>query len=81
MAASRYLHDLNLPYLEELLAAFFTGADETWTCFTSEFALNGLINEATTEEWDLAWMPATNDSDENEGALGSFTSSSINNLS
>jgi hypothetical protein len=29
-----------------------------------------LIDEATAEERELAWMPATND--ENEGALGSF---------
>jgi len=64
------IYDLKLPYLKELLVAFFTGADETWTRFTSEFAPNGLIDGATTEERDLAWMPATND--ENEGALGSF---------
>jgi len=64
------INNLGLPYLEELLIAFFTGADETWTCFTSEFAPGGLIDVATTEERDLAWMPATND--ENEGALGSF---------
>ena len=64
------INDLDLPNLKELLVVFFTSADETWTCFTSEFAPNGLINGATTEEWDLAWMPATND--ENEGALGSF---------
>ena len=61
---------LDLPYLEELLVAFFIGADETWSCFISEFAPGGLIDAATTEERDLAWMPATND--ENEGALGSF---------
>ena len=64
------IRDLNLPYLKELLIAFFTGADETWTRFTSEFAPGGLIDTATTEERNLAWMPATND--ENEGALGSF---------
>jgi hypothetical protein len=40
------------------------------THFTSEFAPGGLIDEATAEERELAWMPATND--ENEGALGSF---------
>jgi hypothetical protein len=62
--------DLALPHLEELLVAFFTGADETWTRFTSEFVPGGLIDAATTEEQELAWMPATND--ENEGALGSF---------
>ena len=43
---------------------------ETWSRFTSEFAPGGLIDAATTEERDLAWMPATND--ENEGALGLF---------
>jgi hypothetical protein len=64
------ISDLGLPYLKELLIAFLTGADETWTRFTSEFAPGGLIDAATTEERDLAWMPATND--ENEGALGSF---------
>jgi len=64
------IRDLDLPYLEELLVAFFTGADETWSRFTSEFSPGGLIDAATTEERDLAWMPATNN--ENEGALGSF---------
>jgi hypothetical protein len=66
----RSINNLDLPYLEELLVAFFTGADETWMRFISEFAPGGLIDAATTEERDLAWMPATND--ENEGALGSF---------
>ena len=64
------IEDLNLLYLEELLIAFFTGANETWTRFTSEFAPGSLIDAATTEERELAWMPATND--ENEGALESF---------
>src|SRR5260370_27668604 len=64
------IRDLGLPNLDELLIAFFTGVDETWTHFTSEFAPGGLIDAATTEEWDLAWMPATNN--ENEGALGLF---------
>ena len=64
------IRDLGLSYLKELLIAFFTGADETWTLFTSEFAPGGLIDAATTEERNLAWMPATND--ENEDVLGSF---------
>jgi hypothetical protein len=59
-----------LPYFKDLLVAFFTGAANTWERFTSEFAEGGLIDEATAEERDLAWLPATND--ENEGALGSF---------
>ena len=49
---------------------FFTGAANTWERFTSKFAEGGLIDEATAEERDLAWLPSTND--ENEGALGSF---------
>jgi len=48
------IRDLGLPYLKELLIAFFTAADETWTHFTSEFAPGGLIDVATTEEQNLA---------------------------
>ena len=59
-----------LPHYRDLLIAFFKGAAETWEHFTSEFAPGGLIDEATAEERELAWMPATND--ENEGFLGSF---------
>jgi len=44
------IRDLGLPYLNELLIAFFTGADEMWTHFTSEFAPDGLIDTATTEQ-------------------------------
>ncbi len=66
------IHDIStsLPHLQDLLVVFFKGAAETWKHFTSEFASGGLIDEATAEERELAWMPATND--ENEGALGSF---------
>ena len=59
-----------LPHLRPLLVAFFKGASVTWKRFTSEFAPGGLIDEATMEERELAWMPPTNDV--NEGALGSF---------
>ncbi len=59
-----------LPHLSPLLVAFFEGAAATWKRFTSEFAPGGLINEATTQEKDSAWMPPTNDA--NEGALGSL---------
>jgi hypothetical protein len=59
-----------LPHLKEVLIAFFKGACATWTRFTSEFVPGGLIDEATVEEKDMAWMPPTNDA--NEGALGSF---------
>ena len=50
--------------------AFFEGAAQTWKRFTSEFAPGGLIDEATQQEHDFAWMLPTNDI--NEGALGSF---------
>ena len=59
-----------LPHFRDLLIAFFKGAAETWERFTSEFAPGGLIDEATAEERELAWLPAAND--ENEGLLGSF---------
>jgi hypothetical protein len=36
----------------------------------SEFAPGGLIDEATAEEKDIAWITSTNDA--NEGALGCF---------
>jgi len=60
----------NFPHLKPALSAFFKGAQETWKRFTSEYAPGGLIDEATEEEKDRAWMPTTNDV--NEGALGSF---------
>jgi hypothetical protein len=50
--------------------AFFKGAAETWKRFTSEFAPGGLIDEASQEEHDLAWMLPKNDI--NEEALGSY---------
>ncbi len=59
-----------LPYLEDLLVAFFKGAARTWKRFISEFAPGGLIDEATAEEREAAWMPPTNDA--NEGALGAY---------
>jgi len=60
----------DFPQLKPALVAFFKGAQETWKLFTSDYALGGLIDEATEEEKDNAWMPPTNDV--NEGALGSF---------
>ena len=59
-----------LPHLVPLLRAFFEDASVTWKRFTSEFAPGDLIDEATADERELAWMPPTNDV--NEGALGSF---------
>lgn len=58
------------PHLKPALVAFFKGALESWKRFTSEYSPGGLIDEATQEERDLAWMPTTNDV--NEGALGQF---------
>lgn len=59
-----------LPYLKPALVAFCKGAQESWRRFTSEYAPGGLIDEATQEQKDFAWMPTTNDI--NEGALGQF---------
>ena len=56
--------------MKQAFVAFCKGAHETWKWFTSEYTLGGLIDEATQEERDLAWMPSTNDV--NEGALGQF---------
>jgi hypothetical protein len=60
------------PHLESVLVAFFKGALVTWKRFTSEFEEGGLIDMATAEEKEHAWMPPTNDV--NEGALGAFRS-------
>jgi hypothetical protein len=57
-----------LPHLKGVLVAFLTGALETWECFTSEFAADGIIANATAEERAKAWMPTTND--HAEGSLG-----------
>lgn len=57
------------PWLEGCFKAFLTGALSTWKRFSSEFNDDGLIAALTQAERDLAWMPATNDT--NEGALGS----------
>ena len=59
-----------LPHLRGIMIAFFQGAYDTWKHFISEFSPGGLIDEATADECELAWMPPTNDV--NEGALGSF---------
>ncbi|TEB34020.1 hypothetical protein FA13DRAFT_1828042, partial [Coprinellus micaceus] len=68
----RVVHSMapTLPHLSSLLCAFFSGAGKTWERFTSEFAPGGLIDEASLEEKELAWMLPTNDI--NEGALGLF---------
>ncbi|TFK17573.1 hypothetical protein FA15DRAFT_710670 [Coprinopsis marcescibilis] len=58
------------PSFEPMFVAGLQGAAATWSRFTSKFAPGGLIDEATQEERDLAWMAPTNDV--NEGALGAF---------
>jgi hypothetical protein len=62
----------SLPHLRPVLVTFFKGALATWERFTSEFEEGGLIDTATAEEKQKAWMPPTNDV--NEGALGAFCS-------
>ena len=66
------IYDMSLswPHLQFVLVVFFNGALATWKCFTSEFEEGGLIDIATAEEKEHAWMPPTNDV--NEGALGAF---------
>ena len=59
-----------MPHLKQLVVVFFNGAKETWKRFASEFTPGGIIDEATFEEKDLAWIPPTNDL--NEGLLGSY---------
>jgi hypothetical protein len=61
-----------LPYLKPVLVAFFKGALETWKRFTPEFQKGGLIDQSTSEDQEMAWMPPTNDA--NEGALGALQS-------
>ncbi|KAK0245301.1 hypothetical protein EDD85DRAFT_964173 [Armillaria nabsnona] len=58
-----------MPNLQVIFAEFVEGALETWDRFTSEYAVGGLIDTASDEVLDSAFMPATNDA--NEGALGS----------
>lgn len=63
-----------LPHLKPLLVRFFTGALETWKQFTSEFAEGCLIDKATPEQREQAWMPTTNDGIEgNLGQLHLYT--------
>ncbi|KIJ32511.1 hypothetical protein M422DRAFT_265676 [Sphaerobolus stellatus SS14] len=59
-----------LPYLWELLVAFFAGAAVTWKRFTSEYETGGVIEKLSLEKRLQAWMLSTNDI--NEGALGSY---------
>ncbi|THU89149.1 hypothetical protein K435DRAFT_802981 [Dendrothele bispora CBS 962.96] len=58
----------DLPQLQPITLAFFRGSLPTWKRFSSEFAPSGLIDEASADEKQLAWMPSTNNA--NEGRLG-----------
>ncbi|KEP45955.1 hypothetical protein V565_228100 [Rhizoctonia solani 123E] len=57
-----------LPNVYPLLSAFFYGALKAWERFASEFNEEGIIHQASQEQRDSAWVPATNDV--SEGALG-----------
>lgn len=61
-----------LPFLREMFVAFLNGALKTWERFSAEFSENGIINELTSHEKQMLWMPTTNDA--NEGALGEWRS-------
>lgn len=57
-----------LPNLQCILVAFFNGALETWERFTTEFASDGTIAQATNSQRESTWISPTNDV--SEGALG-----------
>ncbi|TFY83099.1 hypothetical protein EWM64_g903 [Hericium alpestre] len=54
----------DLPHLKTMLVAFMRGALETWERFSAEFTPGSLIDTASDAERDLAYMPSTNDSNE-----------------
>ncbi|CUA77938.1 hypothetical protein RSOLAG22IIIB_12921 [Rhizoctonia solani] len=58
----------DLPYLKQAVVAFFEGELKTWERFTAEFKPGETIAEATQDQRDSAWNPATNDT--SEGSLG-----------
>ncbi|KAI0026524.1 hypothetical protein K488DRAFT_66262 [Vararia minispora EC-137] len=58
----------SLPHLRGVLAAFFTGARDTWIRFSSEFAEGGKITSLNDKQRALAAIPATNC--HNESVLG-----------
>lgn len=69
-AIYKHLHSGTIPHFSALLVAFLKGALKTWVRFSSEFESGSRIDLATSEERELAWVPATNDA--NEGSLGSY---------
>ncbi|KAF8597131.1 hypothetical protein BDV93DRAFT_513596 [Ceratobasidium sp. AG-I] len=60
-------HD-QLPSLQPIMVAFFNGALETWERFTTEFAADTVIAQATESQRENTWISPTNDV--SEGALG-----------
>lgn len=60
----------DLPDLERMISAMFSGAAETWIRFTPEFAVGGPIDLIPAEIRPKLYIPSTND--HNEGGLGSF---------
>ncbi|TFY75731.1 hypothetical protein EWM64_g8282 [Hericium alpestre] len=69
-AIRRLYQDGKLPFLKELLTAFFKGAVIGWGRFTTEFAPGGRIDQATPREREAAFVRPTND--HNEGRLGKW---------
>ncbi|KAJ7585750.1 hypothetical protein C8J56DRAFT_862229 [Mycena floridula] len=59
-----------LPLVQEMIVEFAQGMKGTFIRFASEYAPGGLIDGATSEELDLAWVDPTNDV--NEGLLGTY---------
>ncbi|TFY78770.1 hypothetical protein EWM64_g5238 [Hericium alpestre] len=59
-----------LPFLKDVLMAFFEGAVESWGRFMTEFAPGGRIDQATPEERKAAFVRLTNN--HNEGRLGKW---------
>lgn len=69
-AVQNLIQARRLPFLRELVVAFFTGAVVGWERFTTEFAPGGAVSEASPTELDAAHMRPTNDPC--EGAFGSI---------
>ncbi|KAJ7673462.1 hypothetical protein B0H17DRAFT_947197, partial [Mycena rosella] len=70
---------LTLPDIKPLLLAGLTCTLSGWEHFTAEFEEGGLINQATSSEHEMAFMPLTNYA--NEGLLGMWCRFSRESLS
>jgi hypothetical protein len=60
----------NLPDLQRMITAMFSGTGDTWVRFTPEFAVGGPIDSIPLEIRAKIYIPSTND--HNEGGLGSY---------